>query len=61
MQTSSAYQFFPVAPSVEGLIIMPCATQNNVDSEQAKKIVANNIKYYIEVANMQLPMKLSDS
>ena len=33
-------------------IIMPCATQNDVDLEQAKKIVANNIKYYIEVANM---------
>lgn len=33
-------------------IVMPCATQNDVDMEQAKKIVANNIKYYIEVANM---------
>ena len=33
-------------------IIMPCATQNDVDMEQAKKIVANHIKYYIEVANM---------
>ena len=33
-------------------LIMPCATQNDVDLEQAKKIVANNIKYYIEVANM---------
>ena len=31
---------------------MPCATQNDVDLEQAKKIVANNVKYYIEVANM---------
>nr|AAB20386.1 NAD(+)-dependent glutamate dehydrogenase, GDH [Clostridium symbiosum, Peptide Partial, 30 aa] [[Clostridium] symbiosum] len=28
-------------------IIMPCATQNDVDLEQAKKIVANNVKYYI--------------
>lgn len=33
-------------------VIMPCATQNDVDMEQAKKIVANGIKYYIEVANM---------
>ena len=33
-------------------IIMPCATQNDVDLTQAKRIVANNIKYYIEVANM---------
>ena len=31
---------------------MPCATQNDVDLTQAKRIVANNIKYYIEVANM---------
>lgn len=33
-------------------IIMPCATQNEVDVEQAKKIVANGVKYYVEVANM---------
>ena len=33
-------------------IVMPCATQNDVNMEQAKRIVANNIKYYIEVANM---------
>ncbi|WP_101697402.1 NADP-specific glutamate dehydrogenase [Clostridium minihomine] len=33
-------------------IILPCATQNDIDMEQAKKIVENGIKYYIEVANM---------
>lgn len=33
-------------------IIMPSAIQNDVNLEQAKKIVANKIKYYIEVANM---------
>lgn len=33
-------------------IIMPCATQNEVDINEAKKIVANGIKYYIEVSNM---------
>ncbi len=33
-------------------IIMPAATQNDVDLDCAKKIVANGIKYYIEVANM---------
>lgn len=33
-------------------IIMPCATQNDVNIEEAKKIVANGVKYYIEVANM---------
>ncbi len=33
-------------------IIMPCATQNEVGMEEAKKIVANGIKYYVEVSNM---------
>ena len=33
-------------------IIMPCATQNEVDVEEAKQIVANGIKYYVEVSNM---------
>ena len=33
-------------------IVMPCATQNDVNMEEAKKIVANGVKYYIEVANM---------
>ena len=33
-------------------IIMPCATQNEVVIEDAKKIVANGIKYYVEVSNM---------
>ena len=33
-------------------VAMPCATQNEVDLEDAKNIVANGTKYYIEVANM---------
>ncbi len=33
-------------------IIMPCATQNEVGIEDAKNIVANGVKYYVEVANM---------
>ena len=33
-------------------IAMPCATQNDVNMDEAKKIVANGVKYYIEVANM---------
>ncbi|MBE6573904.1 MAG: NADP-specific glutamate dehydrogenase [Ruminococcaceae bacterium] len=33
-------------------IIMPCATQNEVNLEDAKKIVANGVKYYVEVSNM---------
>ena len=37
---------------VKGDIAMPCATQNEVGLEEAKKIVANGTKYYIEVANM---------
>ena len=33
-------------------VIMPCATQNEVGMEEAKKIVANGVKYYVEVSNM---------
>ncbi|MBQ3549408.1 MAG: NADP-specific glutamate dehydrogenase [Clostridia bacterium] len=33
-------------------IVMPCATQNEVDVEEAKRIVANGVKYYVEVSNM---------
>ncbi len=33
-------------------IIMPCATQNEVGIEDAKNIVANGVKYYVEVSNM---------
>ena len=47
-------QFFPGqkpwGPKVD--IVMSCATQNDVNMDEAKKIVANGVKYYIEVANM---------
>ena len=33
-------------------VVMPCATQNEVGIEDAKNIVANGVKYYMEVANM---------
>lgn len=33
-------------------ICMPCATQNEINMDEAKKIVENKTKYYIEVANM---------
>ncbi|MBR4890062.1 MAG: NADP-specific glutamate dehydrogenase [Clostridia bacterium] len=33
-------------------ICMPSATQNEIGIEEAKKIIANGTKYYIEVANM---------
>ena len=37
---------------VKADIVMPCATQNDVNMDQAKRIVDNRVKYYIEVANM---------
>ncbi|MBQ8001699.1 MAG: NADP-specific glutamate dehydrogenase [Ruminococcus sp.] len=37
---------------VKADIIMPCATQNEVSIEEAKQIVANGVKYYVEVSNM---------
>ena len=37
---------------VKADICMPCATQNEVQLEDAKNMVANGLKYYVEVANM---------
>lgn len=37
---------------VKADVLMPCATQNEVQLEDAKKMVANGVKYYIEVSNM---------
>ena len=37
---------------VKADIIMPCATQNEVGVAEAEKIVANGVKYYVEVSNM---------
>ena len=48
-------QFFPGEKpwGVKADIIMPSAMQNDVNMEQAKKIVEQSgAKYYIEVANM---------
>ena len=33
-------------------VVMPCATQNEVGMAEAEKIVANGVKYYVEVSNM---------
>ncbi len=46
--------FFPGEKpwSVKGNIVMPCATENEIDVEDAKKIIANKVKYVAEVANM---------
>ena len=37
---------------VKADLVMPCATQNEVGMVEAEKIVANGVKYYVEVANM---------
>ena len=37
---------------VKADILMPCATQNEVDMKEAEMMVANGLKYYVEVSNM---------
>ena len=37
---------------VQADILMPCATQNEVGMAEAEQIVANGVKYYVEVSNM---------
>ena len=46
--------FFPGEKpwGVKADVIMPAAMQNDVHMDSAQKIVANGVKYYIEVANM---------
>jgi glutamate dehydrogenase (NADP+) len=47
-------QFFPGEKpwGVKVDVAMPCATQNEINMDEAKKLVANGVQYYIEVANM---------
>ena len=47
-------EFFPSQKpwGVKADILMPCATQNEVGLAEAKQIVENGIKYYVEVSNM---------
>ncbi len=47
-------EFFPGQKpwGVKVDVAMPCATQNEINMEEAKKLVANGVQYYIEVANM---------
>ena len=33
-------------------VVIPCATQNELDVEDAVRILANNVKYYVEASNM---------
>ncbi len=37
---------------VKADVLMPCATQNEVGVKEAEQIVANGVKYYVEVSNM---------
>ena len=37
---------------VKADVLMPCATQNEVRMAEAEQIVANGVKYYVEVSNM---------
>lgn len=41
-------------------IMMPCATQNEVDIEDAKMMAANGVEYYIEVSNMPTTAEAQD-
>ena len=47
-------EFFPGQKpwGVKADILMPCATQNEVGMAEAEQIVANGVKYYVEVSNM---------
>ena len=47
-------EFFPGEKpwGVKADIVMPAAVQNDVNIQEARRIVKNGIKYYIEVANM---------
>ena len=33
-------------------VVIPCATQNELDVEDAVRIIANGVRYYVEAANM---------
>ena len=37
---------------VKADVLMPCATQNEVGVKEAEQIIANGVKYYVEVSNM---------
>ncbi|MBR6750720.1 MAG: NADP-specific glutamate dehydrogenase [Clostridia bacterium] len=47
-------EFFPKQKpwGVKVDVCMPCATQNEIGMKEAEQIVANGVKYYVEVANM---------
>ncbi len=47
-------EFFPGEKpwGVKADIAIPCATQNEIHEEDAKKLIANNVKYLVEASNM---------
>ncbi len=55
-------EFFPNEKpwGVKGDICIPCATQNEVSLEDAKKIVENGTKYYFEAANMPTTLEATN-
>lgn len=55
-------EFFPNEKpwGVKGDICIPCATQNEVSLEDAKKIVENGTKYYFESANMPTTLEATN-
>ena len=55
-------EFFPNEKpwGVKGDICIPCATQNEVSLEDAKKIVENGAKYYFEAANMPTTLEATN-
>lgn len=55
-------EFFPNEKpwGVKGDICIPCATQNEVDLEDSKKIVENGTKYYFEAANMPTTLEATN-
>ncbi len=59
MPTASAWSSTPARSpwEVPVDIAMPCATQNELDVEDAVMLVANNVRYYVEAANMPPPRR----
>ena len=55
-------EFFPNEKpwGVKGDICIPCATQNEVSLEDAKKIIENGTKYYFEAANMPTTLEATN-
>ncbi len=55
-------QFFPGENpwGIKADIVMPCATENEIDVEDAKKMIANKVKYVAEAANMPTTLEATN-